>query len=120
MSEPDRTDEALKKMLEQWRPSGPSPALDDRVMASYRKSVRGVTPIRSRARIWFAAAAVAAGVLVGAWLLLREPVRQSPVRLDSVLAAAPEGPAYETSVDSSAFKPVKEVKIVVLPKGGSQ
>lgn len=98
-------DRELRRILATWQPPEPSARLDDRVMGSYRAIAR---PARWR----FVLAAVAACVVVAVVLVRRGP-EPAPVRIDSVLA----GSSYETTVDSSSFRPVKESRIVVIPKG---
>jgi hypothetical protein len=121
MDQHERED-PLHKMLERWEPAEPSAALDDRVMRSYRAIAHapGSVPRRAWFHYWLPAMAVAVGLVLGVWLLRRESPPPKPVRMDSVLAAAPSGSSLETSVDSSAFRPVKNAKIVVISKGASQ
>jgi hypothetical protein len=119
MDQHERED-PLHKMLERWEPVEPSAALDDRVMRSYRAVAARPQPRRIWLRYWLPAMGVAAALVLGVWLLRRDTTPPKPVRMDSVLAAAPSGSAVETSVDSSAFRPVKNAKIVVISKGASQ
>jgi anti-sigma-K factor RskA len=120
--DPREKDDALRKMLETWQPGQPSPELDRRAMQSFR-AVTGAPQSKTawRQRVWWRYGAVAAcmatGVTVAVWLAPHARHVSAPLRMDSVLEGAPQGTAYDTQVDSSAFRPVADAKIVVIVKG---
>jgi len=123
--DPREQDDALRKMLDAWQPDEPSAALDRRVMQSFR-AVTGAAQAKPawRQRVWWrygaVAACMAAGVTMAVWLAPHVRHASAPLRMDSVLEGAPQGTAYDTQVDSSAFRPVADAKIVVIAKGGRQ
>ncbi len=107
MSEESQRDDSLHRRLQQWRAPAPSPALDRRVMASFR-AMQAPAPSRRRWQLWLP---VFAALLVAVILIPRIGAPSRKLELHSVLDGG--SASYVTQVDASGFQPAPETPITV-------
>lgn len=122
--EPER-DEALSQLLTRWAPPSVPEALDERVLASYRRQVsrapfwRRLFSISIRVPLPVAVAALILLLLTAAAALLRTPTRGSD---EPQQAAAGAGTRTARSTDQpvvtrtslAGFQPVAEMNVTVV------
>jgi hypothetical protein len=115
MSDDMERDDALQETLRTWRAPAVSNALDERVMASYRRTFPGRGPRRWK---FWAPAVLATSAIA---LLLLSTARPSrSLELDSTLDGANSSTSYVTRVNASGFVAVPDGKIVVTKVGEPQ
>jgi hypothetical protein len=99
-------DELLNRVLQRWQTPSPSPALDRRVIASFRAQTRKRAPWRWQ--VWLP---VAAALLAAAIFLPRIAHPSRSLELHSVWD--PATTTYVTEVTAAGFLPAPEGTITV-------
>ncbi len=118
-------DRDLGRLLRLWRAPAPSDALDERVLASFRRAT-GKQPFWHR---WLTlsipvplpvAVAALLLLLVSAALVLRRPAAHAPIQsqvADVTRTADRRDPSVVTQTSLAGFQPVEDMNVTVIATG---